>query len=572
MKILLVEDNPDDLLLARLELESLGHQVVAAVDGHAALRLLAAEHPDIVVTDINLPDMDGFAVTRAVQQYAAPNWQPVLFLSGHRNDDLQLRALRTGADGYVVKPVSAEMLGARLEVIERLLHMQRQTEERARELEKYRVAEEEEKRIAEHLIGRMVSADQLADPSVQHWMSAAAFFSGDLVAAARTPGNTLHVLLADACGHGLAASVSVLPILAPFYRMTEKGFGIDAIVREMNAKMREFLPPNRFVAATLAAADFREGYVRVWNGGNPSPFMLSSGAATEVFALRHLPLGVLADEELDTVTETRAFGVDSQLFLYSDGLIEAENAAGEALGFAGLTTALTNAPADARFAAAVAAVRAHMGGAASRDDVSIVAVDCRREDVRVDASLPAPTPAGTPPADPGSWRFGLRLGAAELRRLDVVPLLLGLINQFDGARERSGELFVIMSELFNNALDHGLLRLDSSEKLHAEGMERYLDLRQERLAALDSGDIEIEIEQFGLAGAAWLRIVCRDTGPGFDHAALLAALPAAGDLPFGRGLSLVRKLAASFELNDAGNAATAILAASSPGAPQNPPF
>jgi len=572
VKILLVEDNADDLLLARLELESLGHQVVPAGDGHEALRLLAAEHPDIVVTDINLPGMDGFAVTRAVQQYAAPNWQPVLFLSGHRNDELQLRALRTGADGYIVKPVSAEMLGARLEVIERLLHMQRQTEERAHELEKYRAAEEEEKRIAEHLIGRMVSADQLADPSVQHWISAAAFFSGDLVVAARTPGNTLHVLLADACGHGLAASVSVLPIIAPFYRMTEKGFGIDAIVREMNAKMREFLPPNRFVAATLAAVDFREGYVRVWNGGNPQPFMLSSGADTEVFALRHLPLGVLPDDELDTVAETRAFGADSQLFLYSDGLIEAENAAGEMFGFAGLAAALTAAPVDGRFAAAVAAVRAHMGSAASRDDISVVAVDCRREDVRVDAALPPAAAMAATPADPGSWRFGLRLGAAELRKLDVVPLLLGLVNQFDGARERSGELFVIMSELFNNALDHGLLRLDSSQKLHPDGMGRYLDLRQERLAALDSGDIAIEIEQFGLAGAAWLRIVCRDTGAGFDHAAVLAALPAAGDLPFGRGLALVRKLAASFELNDAGNAATAILAPASTATAQTPPF
>lgn len=572
MKILLVEDNDDDLLLARMELESLGHQVVAAGDGHEALRLLAAEHPDIVVTDINLPGMDGFAVTRAVQQYAAPNWQPVLFLSGHRNDELQLRALRTGADGYIVKPVSAEMLGARLEVIERLLHMQRQTEERAHELEKYRAAEEEEKRIAEHLIGRLVSADQLADPSVQHWISAAAFFSGDLVVAARTPGNMLHVLLADACGHGLAASVSVLPIIAPFYRMTEKGFGIDAIVREMNAKMREFLPPSRFVAATLAAVDFREGYVRVWNGGNPQPFMLSSGADTEVFALRHLPLGVLADDELDTVAETRAFGVDSQLFLYSDGLIEAENADGRMFGFAGLAAALADAPADTRFAAAVAAVRAHMGGTASRDDISLVAIDCRREGVHVDVAARAAVATGPTPADPGNWRFGLRLGAAELRRLDVVPLLLGLVNQFDGARERSGELFVIMSELFNNALDHGLLGLDSTQKLHPDGMGRYLDQRQERLAALDSGDIEIEIEQFGLAGAAWLRIACRDGGPGFDHAAVLAALPAADDLPFGRGLALVRKLAASFEFNDAGNAATAILAPSSPAAGENPPF
>jgi anti-sigma regulatory factor (Ser/Thr protein kinase) len=298
--------------------------------------------------------------------------------------------------------------------------------------------------------------------------------------------------------------------------------------------------------------------------------MLGSDGDIEVFARRHLPLGVLADDELDTLAETRAFGIDAQLFLYSDGLIEAENASGEMFGFAGLVAAVTAATADARFAAAVAAVRAHMDTTASRDDISIVAVNCRREDVRADTPPPH-VAADVGAADPGCWRFGLRLGAAELRQLDVVPLLLGLVNQFDGARERSGELFVIMSELFNNALDHGLLHLDSRQKLQPDGMGRYLELRQERLATLDGGHIEIEIEQFSLAGAAWLRIVCRDTGPGFDHAAVLRA-PAAGDLPFGRGLALVRKLAASFELNDAGNAATAILAPSSAASAQTPPF
>lgn len=560
MKILLVEDNPDDLALARIELERLGHEVVGAGDAGEALRLMPPERPDLVVTDIRMPGMDGFELTRAVQRLAAPRWQPVMFLTGHRDEALEVKALATGADGYIVKPAAAEVLGARLKVIERLLAMQRQAEDHAAELERYYAEEEEEKRIAEHLLRRMISRDKLDDAAVRHWISPQAFYSGDLLAAARTPGNVLHVLLADGSGRGLAASLNVLPIIAPFYRMTGKGFGIDAIVREMNAKLRDFLPENRFVAATVAAIDFREGYVRVWNGGNPQPFLTApDGSVEHVFALRHLPLGVLADDELDAVAETHALAGDGrQLMLYSDGLVEAENAAGEMFGFSRFAAALGAAP-ERRLPALLEALAAHMRDAPPRDDVAVLTVDCHRE--HADAGGRAAGAAADVPSA-GAWRFGLRLDGRELRKVDVVPLLLGLINQFEGTEEQAGQLFVVLSELFNNALDHGLLRLDSRLKLDPSGMERYLLDRQKRLDELGEGEIELEVEQFVLSDRTWLRIVCRDSGAGFDHAAVMGGVAAAGDQPFGRGLALVRRIASGFQFNEAGNVATAMLALS----------
>ena len=561
MKILLVEDDPDDLVLARIELERLGHEVVSAGDASAALRLVPVERPDLVVTDIRMPGMDGFELTRAVQRMAAPRWQPVIFLTGHRDEALEVKALATGADGYIVKPASAEVLGARLQVIERLLVMQRQSEDHAAELERYYADEEEAKRIAEHLLRRMINRDKLDDAAVRHWISPGAFYSGDLLAAARTPGNALHVLLADGSSRGLAASINVLPIIAPFYRMTEKGFGIDAIVREMNAKVRDFLPENRFVAATVASVDFREGYVRVWNGGNPQPFMAApDGSVEHVFALRHLPLGVLADEELDAVGETHALPGDGrQLMLYSDGLVEAENAGGEMFGFARFAAALGEAP-ERRLSALLEALQAHVRAAPQGDGVAVLAVDCHREHAEAGGHTAGASAADNPVA--GAWRFGLRLDGRELRKVDVVPLLLGLINQFEGTEEQAGQLFVVLSELFNNALDHGLLRLDSRLKLHPSGMERYLQDRQKRLDDLDEGEIELEIEQFVLSDRTWLRIVCRDSGPGFDHAAVMGGVAAWGGQPFGRGLVLVRKISTGFQFNEAGNVATAMLALS----------
>jgi CheY-like chemotaxis protein/anti-sigma regulatory factor (Ser/Thr protein kinase) len=560
MNILLVEDNSDDLYFAKRELTRLGHTVVGVGSGAEALACYERERPDLVVSDIDMPEMDGFALMNEIRRRAGNTWQPVVFLTGVRDEALQLRAFTAGVDAYVVKPISAEMLDARLKVIERLLGIQRKEHDRAKELTRHYVAAEEEKRIAVHLLRYLVNADKLDDPAIQHWISPAAAFGGDVIAAARTPARSLHVLLADGPGHGLVAAINVLPIIAPFYRMTEKGFGIDAIVREMNAKVRQFLPEGRFVAATVAAIDFREGYVRIWNGGNPGPLLVNAaGAAQAACALRHLPLGVLDDHEFEATTETRGFTGDQQLLVYSDGLIETESKAGEPFGMERLSEALVGGAPETRLARLVSTVSKYRGMAAMADDVAAILVQRQAPSAPVD---PPPVAAQVDAsAVPCSWRFNLRLGAKELREVDVVPLLHGLVEQVGGAGQRSGELFVVFSELFNNALDHGLLRLDSRQKLNAEGMEHFVSEREVRLAALVEGEIELDIEQFEHAGGAWLRIVCRDSGPGFDHENIAHRL-AGREAPFGRGLSLVRALCSSFEFNGVGNSATAVFAVS----------
>jgi anti-sigma regulatory factor (Ser/Thr protein kinase) len=167
-------------------------------------------------------------------------------------------------------------------------------------------------------------------------------------------------------------------------------------------------------------------------------------------------------------------------------------------------------------------------------------------------------------ADGGSWRSTLRLTAAEIRHVDAVPLLLGLAGQFESVRHGSDRLFVVLSELYNNALDHGLLRLDSRLKQHPDGMEAYLVERQARLASLGQGEIELALEQLGGSGASWLRVSCRDSGRGFDHAALDGAAGRDSELPFGRGLMLLRAMCAELAFNAEGNHITATLALDPP--------
>jgi two-component system, HptB-dependent secretion and biofilm response regulator len=559
MKILLVDDNPEDREHARRELSHRGHELLCADNGHEALDLFRQHRPDVVVTDIYMPGMDGFALTLAVQECAAPQWQPVIFLSGHRDDALQIKALKVGADAYAVKPVTGALLEAKLAVIQRLLTLQRQSQQRADELERYYASEERDKKIAQHLITRLVNAEKLNDPVVRHWVAPTSTFSGDLVAAARTPGGTLHILLADGTGHGLSASINVLPITAPFYAMTEKGFGIDAIARELNDKVRQFLPPDRFVAATIASVDFRENIVRVWNGGNPEPLILNpSGHAQHVFESRHVPLGILSDEEFEVNVEAQGFQDNDQFICFSDGLLEAMNGDGHGFGLERLAQCLVNSAPELRLEGVMGGVRDHLGDRQAHDDISFVVVTCRPgyAPAQVGSSV---AESVSPAHRAGTWRFSLRLSAVELREVDVVPLLLNLVGRFRSTRELSGQLFMLFAELFNNALDHGLLGLDSRLKLGNDGMSAYLAERGRRLAGLEEGEIEFSLEKLVAAGKAWLRVTCSDSGPGFDHQSLMTRLDQPDEKPFGRGLGLVMSIGSSCEFNAEGNEVRVLL-------------
>ena len=555
--ILVVDDNPDDLYLIRRDLVALGHRVAGVSTAAEALDHIAQAYPDVLMTDVGLPGMDGIELLKTVRVRTGGSWIPSLVFTGSLDEATQMRALEAGADAYLCKPASREMLHAKLGVILRLKAMQRQAEARNRELARYRSLQEEEQRLARFVMERLINREALGDPAVSHWIASAAEFSGDLIAAARTPGNVLHVLLADGAGHGLAASLNVLPVTAPFYRMTERGFGIDAIAREINSKVRALLPVDRFIAATLVAVNFRERYVTVWNGGNPGPLLVRPDGAVRLhFNRHHFPLGVVDDDEFDGTVDAHVVNPHDHLLLFSDGLIELEDAAGQALGVDGLGAALSSLRAELRLPRLTEIVHDLTGGSPPRDDISIAQIAL--------TDTPQPVPAvssGEFPAAPtaSDWRFVLRLGAADLKRLDAVPLVLGAIEQFEGVRPFAGRLFLVLSELFNNALDHGLLRLPSSLKAGVEGMDVFLDERSRRLARLEMGAVEFELSlRQGDGQLPVLHISCADTGPGFNHEEQIRSAgqePSGEDIlkGHGRGIPLLLRVCEDVRYSGVGN-------------------
>ena len=122
-KILVVDDALTVRELQRTILERAGFDVRVATDGDQALSRLAEEPSDLVLTDIEMPNMDGFALTEAIRAHPTLSNIPVLILSSRSSETDRKRGLDAGADGYIVKSGFDE--GSLLDAVHRLLGLRR---------------------------------------------------------------------------------------------------------------------------------------------------------------------------------------------------------------------------------------------------------------------------------------------------------------------------------------------------------------------------------------------------------------------------------------------------------------
>ena len=113
--VLVAEDNPVNCELLRELLEARGYTVIEAPDGQEALRMMAQSHPDIVLLDIGMPVLDGFAVIRKIRENPSLATMPVLAVTAYAMRGDRESVMNAGFDGYLSKPINARALGNEIE-------------------------------------------------------------------------------------------------------------------------------------------------------------------------------------------------------------------------------------------------------------------------------------------------------------------------------------------------------------------------------------------------------------------------------------------------------------------------
>jgi two-component system, cell cycle response regulator DivK len=115
--ILYIEDNPDNMLLVQRALESRGYKLLKAVNGVDGISMAEGNMIDLILLDINLPDIDGYEVARRLRKSSKPDlaYMPIIAVTANALKGDAERALEAGCDVYMSKPINIRELWARVE-------------------------------------------------------------------------------------------------------------------------------------------------------------------------------------------------------------------------------------------------------------------------------------------------------------------------------------------------------------------------------------------------------------------------------------------------------------------------
>ena len=541
LKALVVDDELVNRMVLVAMLRAQGFDTIEAENGEQACAVCAEVVPDFIFMDILMPKMDGFEATQRIKKMLGSAFVPVLFLTAISEESQLRRCIEVGGDDFLSKPYSRILLEAKIAASLRVRGMNLDLAAQRDELTDYRDHQQRDMAVAKRILDNVATREELAVGNVRYLLQPMELLNGDIILAAT--------------GHGLPAAIGAMTVHGVFMSMVAKGLGVEEIARELNRKMCELLPVERFLSAAILELHNETGLFKVWNGGMPDILVRNAeGTSISRFRSVNLPLGIVSPETYRSTTASGALKPGDQVLVYSDGLTEAHNRAADLFGDARLQAVFAQpGDPDQLFDRLLASLAEHVQAAPQSDDVSILYVRC-------DPDLPSAKRASGPATvtqPPGHWDFSIVLDAAALKRSEPVATVIQVMETVQGLGALRTPLFMVLTELFSNALEHGLLGLASDIKQRPNGFFEYYAARQQRLDALEEASLSIACQHLPAADGGRLTVRLLHNGAGFDPAGLPSSQGVSTQLK-GRGIRLVRSLCESLEYRDGGREAIAV--------------
>ncbi len=552
---LIVGGEPAERSALGAMLREQGLLVVETDDARQACAACRQIAPDLVFVDLVKAEPDGDEATRSLEALLRPQFVPTIFLAATADEQRHSQGVEAGGDDVLIKPYCRKLLRAKIDAALRARGLQRDIAEQRDALTQYRLRQQRDLEVAKRILDNVTSHNRLEAPNVRYALRPMETLNGDIILAANRPTGEQCFLVGDFTGHGLPAAIGAMTVQGIFMSMVAKGFGIEDIVLELNGKMRALLPVDRFLSAAMLELHLDTGLLKVWNGGMPDILVRSGeGRVITRYASENVPLGILSARDYAVAAHSATLAPGDHLLVYSDGLIEAHDPAKELYGNARLQAVMdAPGPAFERFEALLASLGRHVQSAPQSDDVSVLCVVC---DPALAPAAEEEAGQATVTRAPGNWRFELELGADELKASEPIATVMQVFDTVQGLGPLRTPLFLILTELFSNALEHGLLDLDSTMKHRANGFAEYYQQRQERLEGLRDAHMAIRCRHVPQGGGGALEIRLSHSGCGFDTRSLPQRLADNGGFK-GRGIRLVRSLCSDLVYEDDGRTAIA---------------
>ena len=391
MRILIAEDERITRRSLQRQLEAFGHEVVAAEDGAEAWDRFESEAFDIVVTDWDMPRLDGAGLIQRIRACDRPGYVYLIMLTGRSEKSDIVAGMDAGADDYLAKPFDRDELRVRVSAGQRIIQLERALAVRNEQLQ---AANER----MQHDLQAAAKIQQDLLPSALPEIPGARFawhyrpcdeLAGDLLNIVPIDGRRVAMYIADVSGHGVAASLVAVSV---HRSLSLRRDGTSLLLTE-DADQLTPSPPARvavrlnaiypmesngghFLTLGYALVDVERRQLRYCCAGHPGPILVRRAERPRSLDPSGFPIGIDADAEYEE-TCVDLHEAD-RVYFYSDGVMEAANEQRELFGLErleGIVAEFRASPLDESVEAIVHAAARWQGRDRFADDVSVVAFE-----------------------------------------------------------------------------------------------------------------------------------------------------------------------------------------------------
>lgn len=385
LKVIVAEDN--DIQRAYLShlINSLGYEAIQAEDGKIALDLVITTDAQILISDFQMPNLNGIELTRAVRDLDLDHYVHVILITGSDEDELRREALVAGADDFLTKGRSPVMLKARIRAATRLIKHAMELAERTRVLQETNERIQQDLKAAANAQRQLLPEihDRILGYRVSSAFMPSSFVSGDMFGCFALSDTKLGFYAVDVSGHGIHASllsVAIGHLITPeFFRSTV--FANDqiadpaALVANLNFRFSRSANDDYFTMF-CGIFDKETGRLDYCQAGSPSPFYVDQDGKTTLVGDGGFPVGMFQEASYDNNTMHIAYG--GTLIVCSDAAIEAENIDDEPFGTDRIAEIVAKSPqvgSETIPDTIIAALSVWRDDMALEDDLTIVALE-----------------------------------------------------------------------------------------------------------------------------------------------------------------------------------------------------
>lgn len=397
-KVLIVDDSVAQRRVLMLQLRRAGFDVHDVGSGDEALAYCQDHQPDFILSDWMMPGMTGPELCMEFRKIERESYGYFILLTSRAEKEDIARGLASGADDFLIKPVSAAELTARLSAGERVLSMQDRLREGKRALEKTledlraaQAAMERDLKEARKLQQGLIKErhGRFGAVNLSLLMRPAGHVGGDLVGFFPINHRRVGIFAFDVSGHGVTSALLTARLAGHFSAIAEQNIALFTnkageiecrppadLALLLNQMMIEDLRTDTYLTMCFAEIDTVSGELRLVQAGHPHPLLQRKSGEIEVLGHGGLPIGMFESAQYQETTARLRPG--DRLLICSDGITEASHPVkGALLGEEGLCAILqTNAPlSGAGFLESLAWSVEQFSRGRREDDISAVFVE-----------------------------------------------------------------------------------------------------------------------------------------------------------------------------------------------------